>query len=217
MLSLEGYLARWSELHGGYDPRGSFWAHGWLRVSYAAARPLVRLRLTPDAVTVLGLLVGISVPAVCAAGGHWVLLAAVLTVLTGLADGLDGAVAVITDRATRWGYVLDSVVDRWTDLALLAALGVLGAPWALVAAAAALTLVQEYARARAGAGGLDDVGVVTVWERPTRIVVVAMFSLGAGLWPSAAAGWATGAAGAAGVLGVVGSAQLLLVIRRRLR
>lgn len=217
MLTLEAYLARWSELHGGYDPRSSRWVIGWLRVVYACARPLVALRLSPDAVTGVGLLIGLGVPAVAAGGAHWPVVAAALAGLTGLADGLDGAVAVVTDRVTRWGYVLDSVVDRLTDIALLCTLGVLGAPWPLIAAVTALTFVQEYARARAGAAGLTDIGVVTVWERPTRIVVVAAFAVDAGLWPSAGSTWATSAAWAGLGLGLVGCAQLAVVLRRRLR
>ncbi|RKS74087.1 CDP-diacylglycerol--glycerol-3-phosphate 3-phosphatidyltransferase [Motilibacter peucedani] len=217
MLSRAEYLSRWSELHGGYDPARSRWVLGWLTTAYACARPLVALRASPDAVTLLGLLLGAGVPAAAAAGAHWPVLGAALAGLTGLADGLDGAVAVVTGRTTRWGYVLDSVVDRLTDLALLAALGLLGAPWALVAAVASLTFVQEYARARAAAAGLSEIGVVTPWERPTRIVVVALFGLGAGLWPSAAGTW-VGAAAWLGLVLAVGSVVLLgVVLRRQLR
>ncbi|MET0741130.1 MAG: CDP-alcohol phosphatidyltransferase family protein, partial [Candidatus Nanopelagicales bacterium] len=74
----------------------------------------------------------------------------------------------------------------------------------------------EYGRARAGAVGLADVGVVTVGERPTRIIGTAMFLLGAGLYASASAGWATAGAGFTGVVGTVAVVQLLVVLRRRL-
>ena len=47
--------------------------------------------------------------------------------------------------------------------------------------------LQEYTRARAAAGGMAEIGVVTVWERPTRVIVTAMFVLGAGIYVSAAA------------------------------
>ena len=63
------------------------------------------------------------------------LLAVVLVVVSGLLDGLDGAVAVLTDRATRWGHVLDSLVDRCSDGLYLVALWLVGAPAGVCVAA----------------------------------------------------------------------------------
>ena len=144
------------------------------------------------------------------------LLAAVLVVLSGLADSLDGAVAVMTGRSSRWGALLDSVVDRISDGLYLLAFWLVGAPvWLCVAAGCAVFLL-EYARARAGAVGLEDVGVITVGERPTRIIGTAMFLLGAGWYASAAAEWATAGAGFTGAVATVAVVQLLVVVRRRL-
>jgi CDP-diacylglycerol--glycerol-3-phosphate 3-phosphatidyltransferase len=103
----------------------------WLDLMHALAPAAVRARLAPDALSVLGLLVSLSVVPLAAAGGRWALAAAVLVALGGMLDGLDGAVAVLTDRATRWGFVLDSVCDRVSDAAYVVALWLLGAPgWA---------------------------------------------------------------------------------------
>jgi CDP-diacylglycerol--glycerol-3-phosphate 3-phosphatidyltransferase len=109
--------------------------------------------------------------------------------------------------------VLDSVADRVSDLLLVGALYAAGAPGALCAAGGALMFLQEYARARAAAGGMAEVGVVTVWERPTRVIVTAVF-----LGSAAALGdpWPTLGAAAWTGLGFVGVAQLLVVVRRRL-
>ena len=63
---------------------------------------------------------------------------------------------------------------------------------------------------------MSEVGVVTVWERPTRVVVTAMFLLGAGLYMGSSAQWATWGSWAWLGLGAVGLAQLLVVVRRRL-
>jgi CDP-diacylglycerol--glycerol-3-phosphate 3-phosphatidyltransferase len=76
--------------------------------------------------------------------------------------------------------------------------------------------LQEYARARAGNAGMTEIGVVTLWERPTRVIVTALFLLGAGIYLDAAAGWATAGAAAWATLGAVGLSQLLVVVRRRL-
>lgn len=214
--SREEYLRRWSALHGGYDPRTTRWAIGWLTVAYATARPLARLRVPPDALTAAGALVAGLVAALAALGGRWVILAAAVVVVSALLDSLDGAVALMTDRTSRWGYVLDSVVDRVSDGLYVVALALVGAPVWLCVLAAALAFLQEYARARASGAGLGDIAVVTVWERPTRVVVTALFLLGAGIYVGVADTWATASAAAWAVLGSIGLVQLLLVLRRRL-
>jgi phosphatidylglycerophosphate synthase len=212
----DGYFTRWAGLHGGYDPRGSWMVRTWLGWSYAVARPLAAARVPPDLVTGLGLLVSLAAVAAAWAGGRWALLAAAVVVLSGLVDNLDGAVAVLTDRASRWGYVLDSVVDRLSDACYVLVLWLLGAPVWLCVLGGGLMGLQEYARARAAAAGMDEVGVVTVWERPTRVITTAMFCLGAGLYVASGDGWATAGAAAWVGLGVVGLVQLLVVVRRRL-
>jgi len=216
----EGYLDRWAEGHGGYDPRTAFWPRQWLTLTYAAGAPLARRGVAPDVLTAAGLAVCAVVPVLAALGSGWPLLAVPMLVLSGLVDSLDGAVAVLTGRATRFGYVLDSVVDRLGELLYLLALWLLGAPGGLCVAAGVLAFLLEYARARAGAAGLAEIGVVTVWERATRIVVTAFGLLAAGALGLLAAPlvpWAAGVTAAAWVgLGAVGVVQLLVVLRRRL-
>lgn len=213
-MDRDAYLDGWAVLHGGHDPRANLLVRGWLSGAYAVARPLADARVAPDLVTLAGLVVAAGAPALAAAGGGWWLaVAAVVVVLSGLLDSLDGAVALLSGRTTRWGHVLDSVADRAADAAFVATLWVAGAPGVICAAGGMLMFLQEYARARAGAGGMTEVGVVTVWERPTRVIVTAAF-----LASAAALGdpWALLGAAAWVGLGVVGLAQLLLVVRRRL-
>ena len=216
------YFERWSALHGGVDLLSPL-VRGWLTLTYAVAAPVARRRVSPDALTLLGLVFALLVVPLAWAGGRWPLLAVALVVVSGLVDSLDGAVAVLTDRATRWGAVLDSVADRCSDIAYVVALlalggfGDRGVVIAAAGAAAALVLLQEYARARATASGMSDVGIVTVSERPTRVIGAAMFCLGAGLYPSAAGAWGAAGLGFGVVAGVVGLTQLMVVVRRRLR
>lgn len=218
VLTRDEYLAAWSRLHGGYDPAtGSVWVRGWLLTAYAVARPFAARGVAPDAVTLAGLAAGGAVPLIAAVGGRWPLLGAALAALTGLVDGLDGAVAVITRRTTRRGFVLDSVVDRLTDIALLLALGLLGAPWPLAVAAVLLAFLLEYARARAAAAGATEIGVVTVAERPMRVSLAVVATALAGGVPAYAADVATIVAALAVGLGVVGCAQLAVALRRMLR
>ncbi len=212
--SLGEYLEGWQRLHGGYDPRANVLVRGWLTGSYAVARPVAAAGVPPDAVTVVGVLVAALALWPAAAGGRWLLASAAVVVLAGLLDNVDGAVAVLTGRATAWGAVLDAVADRIGDLALVGTLLLAGAHPALCAAGAALMLLQEYLRARAVAAGMAEVGVVTVWERPTRVIVTAAFLASAAFlgdpWPDlGAAAWVG--------LGALGLVQLAVVVRRRLR
>ena len=219
--SRAAYLASWSDLHGGYDPGSSRFVGPWLSLVYLCARPLAAVRVPPDLLTGLGLVLAGLVAWLARAGDVWLFGGVVLVVASGLVDSLDGAVAVLTGRATAFGAVLDSVADRCSDLLYLVALWAVGAPVAVCVLGGVLMMVLEYTRARAAAGGMTEIGVVTVWERPTRVVVTAAFLLGAGIYrghsAGSAAAWATWAAWVWAGLGVVGLAQLLLVVRRKLR
>lgn len=210
----DGYFDGWAALHGGYDPRSNVLVRGWLSLAYAVARPLARTRVPPDLVTAGGLVVAAGAAALAAAGaGWWLLAAAVAVVSSGLLDSLDGAVALLAGRTTRWGQVIDGVADRASDLLCLLALWAAGAPGAVCCAGGALMFLQEYARARATAAGMTEVGVVTVWERPTRVVVTAAFLASAAALDDP---WTEIGSWAWVVLGAVGLVQLLVVVRRRL-
>lgn len=214
------YFRRWSALHGGYEIGRSRMVRGWLTMAHAVARPLVRAGAGPGAVTLGGILLALVVPLLALgadAAPRIVLACSALVVVSGLADNLDGAVAVLTDRATRTGYVLDSVSDRVADVAYLTTLWLVGAPGVLLTAGGLATFLQEYTRARGAAAGMEEVGVVSIAERPTRIIIAAAFLLGAGLYPDSAVGWATAGAAAWLAVHVVGFVQVSLAVRRALR
>jgi CDP-diacylglycerol--glycerol-3-phosphate 3-phosphatidyltransferase len=166
---------------------------------------------------VAGLVVSGIVPLAVLPGGPWLFAAAGLVLLAALADTADGALALITSRATRMGAFYDSVADRLTEAAWLGALWLAGVPGILVATCGALAWLHEYARSRAAAVGLRNIGVVTVAERPTRvIVVVAAFVAGgatAYLSDRLSAGAMTVVLAFWVVLSLLGSARLLGAIR----
>ena len=68
------------------------------------------------------MLVSAAVAVVAAPSGRWPLVAVGLVVLAGLLDNLDGAVAILSGRTSRWGFVLDSLADRLSDAAYVVAL-----------------------------------------------------------------------------------------------
>ncbi len=213
---LDGYLKRWAPLHGDYEPAPASLAGRWLTLAYLLARPLAARGVSPDALTGWGVLASAAVAVVAAAGGRWPLAAVAVVVLAGLLDNLDGAVAILSGRTTRWGFVLDSLADRVSDAAYLLALWLLGAPGPVCVAGGSVMVLQEYARARAGNAGMGEIGVVTVWERPTRVILTAFVLLACGLLPAHADRLATLGAAAWIALGTVGLTQLLVAVHRRL-
>lgn len=178
-MSLEEYTQQWSTLHGGYVPKPKSLVSVYLRVMHVCASPFVKMRIHPDVVTLVALLVVASAPLLANSGLH--LLAAVVIALTGMLDGVDGAVAVMQRKQSRWGALLDSVSDRLSESVYVLTLIVAGAPPAVLVVGLMLTMLQEYVRARAGAVGARDIGVVSLWERPTRIALASMTLLGLAL------------------------------------
>jgi phosphatidylglycerophosphate synthase len=215
VLSRDEYLVAWSRWHGG-TPTDRPLVRGWLTAAWTLARPLAGL--PPLAATVLGLLVAAAAVAPAAAGGPGLVAAGVLVGLSGLLDSLDGALAIGTGRASRRGFVLDSVVDRLTEAAYAAALWVAGAPGWLAVAFGALCWLPDYLRARAGQAGVAETGALSVWERPTRVALTGMTLIGAGVvgGVDAAALVVTAGAAVGTVLGTVGLVQLGLSVRRML-
>jgi phosphatidylglycerophosphate synthase len=211
----EEFRQTWSRLHGGVAVTGA--VGGWLRVSWALGVPLARWRVPPSAITLAALVAGVTACAPAAAGGRWPVLAALLVAGSGVLDGLDGTVAVLEDRASRWGYVLDSLGDRVAEAGFGAALWLGGAPGGAVTAWVGVGWLQEYLRSRAAVAGMAGIGVITVSERPTRIAVAAMFLLGAGLYPPTAAAWVTVGTVFGLVAALAGLGQLYRAVRRALR
>ena len=138
------------------------------------ARLLLALHVSPNALTLTGLTVtGVSAYLI----GEAHLLAGGLVLLGGSAmDMLDGAVARLGNKATRFGAFLDSITDRLGEAAALFGLLVfyvrqdheLGAYLAF--GAVVMSFMVSYLRARAeGLGVPGDVGLM---GRPERIVVL---------------------------------------------
>jgi phosphatidylglycerophosphate synthase len=217
----DDYSARWAALHGGVDPRQSGGAtRSWVRLTYALGRVLARTGLSPDMITVAGVVVSAAVPVVVLIGGPWLFVAAALVLLSAIADSVDGAVAVLTGRTSRLGAFSDAMADRVSEAAWLLALWLYGVPGILVAVCGAIAWLHEYARAKAAASGMRGVGVVTVAERPTRVILVIVALVLGGLAAfynqRLAAGAMTVVVSLWTVLGLLAAARLYTTIRAAL-
>ena len=160
MTKNEFYLA-WSKLHG--DAKIAGIVKGWLSISFPTSKALARIRITPNALTILGLVFGVLLYK--NANAIW---APLILVISLICDGVDGSLAIITGKSSKWGALLDSVVDRLTEFFWILALYSLGVDSKILITVLILASAQEYLRARAGGVGLTQVGVVTVAERPVR-------------------------------------------------
>lgn len=213
---MDGEWRGWSELHGGVRP--SPLVRGWLRLVHGLAAWPPVARTPPDLLSLAGVVVAAGALVVAAVGGRWSLLAALLVVIVGVLDGLDGAVALRAGRARPLGAVVDAMADRLGDLAFAAILAVLGAPAPWCVAAVTLVFLHEYLRSSARAAGMPGVGAVTAAERPTRVVLVTVAALGTGLLPAGTpvTGWNWAAVCVVGwlAIGVVGLAHLTRAVVR---
>ena len=175
---------------------------------YRLALPFARHRVSPNTLSALGTVWSFAALLAAWRAGSWTFAVAGLCVLSGLLDGLDGAVAALTNRATPLGNVVDSVSDRVSDSCFIAALSLLGARGSLVLLTLGSVALLEYTRARAGVAGLREVGVVTVGERPTRLVGVTIGAVAIGLSPERGAFVASGTAVVIAGLTVIAVLQL---------
>jgi CDP-diacylglycerol--glycerol-3-phosphate 3-phosphatidyltransferase len=98
--------------------------------------------------------------------------AALFLVLSLFFDGIDGSLAILQKKTSKFGAFTDSFVDRISEVFWALALYKLGAPAALVFVALLATYVQEYIRARSGGLGHNEVGIVTICERPVRASLI---------------------------------------------
>lgn len=160
MTKNEFFLA-WSKLHG--DAKVSGIVKSWLSISFPVSKALAKMRVTPNALTILGLVFGILL--YINSSAIW---APLILVISLICDGVDGSLAIITRQSSKWGALLDSVVDRLTEVFWVLALYSLGVDSKILITVLILASTQEYLRARAGGVGLKQVGVVTVAERPVR-------------------------------------------------
>jgi CDP-diacylglycerol--glycerol-3-phosphate 3-phosphatidyltransferase len=147
------------------------------------ARWLLKIGVSPDAVTIIGT-AGVVVGAlVFYPLGHlwWGTLFITAFIFS---DVLDGIMARMQDVKSRWGNFLDSTLDRIADGALFAGLAVWfftgGADTPIAVAAMVclvLGMVVSYARAKAESLGFTaNVGIAERAERLVSVLVVTGFT-----------------------------------------
>ena len=153
------------------------WVSGKIIDRIVAALALSRIH--PNVLTFLGLVINTWAAVLFAAGSFPT--AGLVVILAGLFDMVDGRVARETNRVTRFGGFFDSVLDRYSDLALFMGLLVYYATinrfFYIVLTAIVMTgsVMVSYTRARA------EVTIpkckVGFLERPERVVLIIIGAL----------------------------------------
>ncbi|MBT3363142.1 MAG: CDP-alcohol phosphatidyltransferase family protein [Chloroflexi bacterium] len=146
------------------------------RISEPIARLLVKTKVTPNILTVIGY--GFNVVVAVLIGYNILMAAGLVLLFSGLFDMLDGALARVTGKTSKAGAILDSVLDRFSEATVLIGLVVyylyvsasnLGV--ILVFVTLTGSVLVSYVRSRGESLGLEcKVGFFT---RPERVILIA--------------------------------------------
>jgi len=149
------------------------------RLAEPVGRVVAKTRVPPNFLTILGFLFNVGVAWMISRGPDLFPIAGFLIIVAGIFDLLDGAVARHTNRATKFGALLDSTLDRLSEAVLL-----FGLLWyfvwqqdtslevILIFAIIVGSLLISYVRARAEGLGLDaEVGIM---RRTVRILTLSI-------------------------------------------
>ncbi|MGH3354355.1 MAG: phosphatidylinositol phosphate synthase [Nocardioidaceae bacterium] len=157
----------------------------WVRLVTPIARLLLRLGVSPDAVSLVGTLGVAGGALVFFPRGEFVVGVLVVTAFV-FSDMVDGQMARLSDRTSSWGAFLDSTLDRLGDAAVFAGLVLWFAGkgdqlWLAALALYCLVMgsVTSYARARAESLGMQAKGGVA--ERADRLVLILVATFFAGV------------------------------------
>jgi CDP-diacylglycerol---glycerol-3-phosphate 3-phosphatidyltransferase len=162
---------------------------GIYKVIDPVVRLLIKLGLTPNAVTSIGFILNIGVAIVFVIGAEegnrgdltYVGWAGALILFAGLFDMLDGQVARLGNMKSIFGALYDSVLDRYSELIMF--LGIcyylvahhyfLSSIFAFIAMIG--SMMVSYVRARAEGLGVECKG--GLMQRPERIVTLGLFAI----------------------------------------
>jgi archaetidylinositol phosphate synthase len=151
----------------------------------AEAEAAHKIRLTPNLVSLIGLVLALfSAFMYAAARGQplWIFVATLLLLASGFCDALDGIIARIYQQASVFGGFLDSLLDRYADAAVYAGLiigGLCDPIWGLAALAGSMMVSYSRARAEAAEIKMESVGVA---ERAERMLILSAASIAAIFW-----------------------------------
>ena len=142
-------------------------------------RALALSKINPNVLTFLGLVINIGAASFLAVGNFRT--AGLIIIFAGLFDMVDGRVARATNQVTRFGGFFDSVLDRYSDIALLVGLlvyyGTINRPSYVVLTAIVMTASVMISYTRTRAENIIPTCKVGFLERPERVVLLIIGAL----------------------------------------
>jgi CDP-diacylglycerol--glycerol-3-phosphate 3-phosphatidyltransferase len=150
-------------------------------VEVPGASALHAVGFTPNSITVLGFAVSLAAAAVVGSG--FLLVGGIVFLLGSVMDLMDGALARLTGRVTKFGALLDSVMDRLGEAALFLGMAIHGLRadlsdgrllffMTVLILALITSQTVSYLRARGESLGIDTrTGLMT---RPERVVLLSL-------------------------------------------
>jgi CDP-diacylglycerol--glycerol-3-phosphate 3-phosphatidyltransferase len=154
---------------------------------------LIKVGLTPNAVTTIGLVLNIGVAIIFIIGAEegnrgdlsYVGWAGALVLFAGLFDMLDGQVARLGNMSSTFGALYDSVLDRYSEMVMF--LGIcyylVGHHYFISSLFAFIALIGSmmvsYTRARSEGLGIQNKG--GLMQRPERVILVGVSAIACGL------------------------------------
>jgi CDP-diacylglycerol--glycerol-3-phosphate 3-phosphatidyltransferase len=153
------------------------------------AKIFIKLGFSPDLVTLFGTLGVVVSSIVFISQGEFLVGSILFAMFVGL-DAVDGTVARLLNRNSKWGAFFDSVLDRIADGVVLGTLAFYFANageesyFILSLVALLASEIVSYTKARAEGLGLNcDIGLA---ERPERVIIIVAgtFLTGLGINPA---------------------------------
>ena len=156
-------------------------------------RPLAKIGLTPNQLTLIGMLISLLAAYFFTMGEQR--LAALTLIFGSLIDALDGTLARLTGRTSRFGAFLDSTTDRVSDGAILFGIAYGGlVDWkiAFIALIGSYLVSYERCRAELAGSGTLAVGIAERAERLLILIIAALFNrVDVGVYIVAVLAWIT--------------------------
>ena len=129
--------------------------------------------LPPNLVTIISILFALAA-AYYFAQQDW-FMGGFLAIIAAFLDALDGAIARLTKKTTKFGAYLDAVVDRYVEGILLFGIGMGTGLWMWVYLAMLGALIIPYAKARAAMEKkVDNINWPDLMERGERLIMIAL-------------------------------------------
>jgi CDP-diacylglycerol--glycerol-3-phosphate 3-phosphatidyltransferase len=153
--------------------------NGFVNLLAPLVKRLAKWGINPNSFTLAGLIIT-SMAAVAFIMGH-LRLGGLLILLGGLCDTIDGSLARFVNKATRFGALFDSAMDRYSEFVMFLGIVVYFVrikdyPTSVVVFFALCgSIMVSYSRARAESLGFDS--KVGVMQRPERIVFLGLGAL----------------------------------------